>query len=90
MSKQWGHGYYTGLNSNLLCGKWFHSYVDGIIQWQGQVLSVKDDYALVQLYNWTEGVATVIKKVSLIDMESWGFYPTNDAMNEAYYKAYRK
>lgn len=40
MSKQWGHGYYKGIeatqaNNGTLAGLWFHSRKDGKIEWQG-------------------------------------------------------
>jgi len=89
MSKQWGHGYYKGIeaaqaNNGTLAGLWFHSRHDGDLGWQGQVVrDLENGQYVVQLFEWGMGNPTVQKIVPAADMAAWDFFGTNDDMKEA-------
>jgi hypothetical protein len=65
-----------------LKGKWFHSFKDGGLCWQGQILShnTRNDLCLVQLYEWVLGDSSVQRLVPLTDMVGWQFYDTDEEM----------
>lgn len=89
MSKQWGHGYYKGIEAaqakkGTLAGLWFHSRHDGDLGWQGQVVrDLENGQYVVQLFEWGMGNPTVLKIVARADMTAWDFYGTNGDMKEA-------
>ncbi len=89
MSKQWGNGYYKGIEAAqstqaTLTGLWFHSRHDDDIVWQGQIVrDLGNGKYLVQLFEWIMGEPSVQKIVLASDMTAWDFYGTNDEMNEA-------
>lgn len=92
MSKQWGHGYYKGIeaaqaNNGTLSGLWFHSRKDGKIEWQGYVVrALESGNYVVQLFEWLMGEPTVQKVVPFDQMKEWDFYPTDRAMRYAWNK----
>lgn len=70
-----------------LVGLWFHRFADcGEVEWQGQVLSVEGDVALVQLYEWMVGSPSVIKAVQKSDLYSdkFALYASSEQMNAEY------
>ena len=71
------------LKQKGLIGAWFHSVrKDGTVNWQGQILArVEPGIYLVQLYEWITGSPSNQQLVKFEFMESWLFYPDNDAMN---------
>lgn len=73
---------------NSPVGKWFHSYKDGMIHWQGEVLSepIPGRY-VVETYSWLTGAPWSQQTVSVADMADWSFYETDEDMNEAYYQS---
>ena len=57
---------------NSPVGKWFHSYKDGMIHWQGEVLSepIPGRY-VVETYSWLTGAPWSQQTVSVADMADW-------------------
>jgi hypothetical protein len=56
-------------------GKWFHTFKDSEIHWQGQILDVRYEkvsgllqkVVTIQLYSWWTGYPTDIEKIKLSD-----------------------
>jgi hypothetical protein len=70
-----------------LVGKFFHSYVEGKMEWQGLVLgALPGDRFLVQLFGWIDGYPTDQLIVRLDDMSAWKFYDDTDGWSVAYEK----
>jgi len=69
-----------------IVGKWFHSFVNQKVQYQGQVLDYDphSQLCLVQLYNWLDGAPHEQKLFHITEMKEWMFYNTNEEMNEFY------
>jgi hypothetical protein len=65
-------------------GKWFHSWKDGEIEWQGCVLCENADTATVQLFSWLDGHPTDQKVIPVSSMRDWSFYRTPRAMRRRY------
>ena len=93
MSKQWGHGFFSGatnqaVNGKSLTGLWFHSFSeDGDFIWQGKVLrQVGDSDYIVQLYEWAMGLPSEQKMVSIEKMKSWAFYSSDADMRYEHHK----
>lgn len=64
-----------------LVGKWFHSFKDGKLCWQGQILSQEQDgFFLIETYDWVCGEAFSQQLVSFKDMVDWRFYRTDEDM----------
>lgn len=58
-----------------LVGKLFHSFgADGGVHWQGQVLAIEGDTALVRTFSWLTGVEWSQETVPLKQTEAWQFY----------------
>ena len=78
-------------STDLLKGKWFHSFKSNAIHWQGKVLGLvtaptlrsKAAKYLVQLYSWEDGCPSDQIIVSLDDMKDWKFYNPNEPMPRA-------
>lgn len=72
--------------SNGLAGMWFHTFKDGAVHWQGQVLSVDGETALAQLYEWFFGMPGRIVAIDKAVMYSdeCQLYPTHEHMNCEY------
>lgn len=67
---------------DVLSGKWFHSFQDGAVNWQGQVLGrVGADRYMIRLYEWLAGTPTTQHIVTIDEMSEWTFYPTSEEMN---------
>jgi hypothetical protein len=59
-------------------GKYFHSFKDGRLHWQGRVLhSMREGYYLVQLYSWLDGRPTNQQLVAYDSMLDWHFYTSH-------------
>jgi hypothetical protein len=68
-----------------LVGKFFHSFKDDKVEWQGTVLArLADDRYLVQLFDWFLGYDYVQKIVPLPEMRNWQFYDCAEAMADWY------
>jgi hypothetical protein len=86
MSKQWGHGFYRGVESaqakqGTLVGLWFHSRHDGSFGWQGQVKrDLGNGQYTVQLFSWLDGEPTIQKVVAFDTMKGWDFYDADADM----------
>ena len=60
-------------------GKFFFSFKNDELQWQGQIFSkVSEGVLLVQLHEWTKGKSSDQVLFSVPDMMSWKFYGTAD------------
>ena len=83
MSRQTKHQRKTsGLNG--LIGKFFHSWRDGQIEWQGKVTAVfGDSHIMVLLFDWAWGNPSEEKLVPLSETRDWSFYPNAKAMRRA-------
>ena len=67
-----------------LVGKFFHTFEDGKLSHQGQILSAEaDDYFLIQYFSWIDGGTTNQELIPFSDMPNWRFYGTDEAMIEA-------
>lgn len=77
----WGAGRAAQEKSDGIVGKWFHSFKDGYVHWQGQVLSAQPaDHFLVQLYEWFLGEPNKQIVVPFSEMVGWTFYDSNEQM----------
>jgi hypothetical protein len=70
-----------------LTGKYFHSFKDGKVNWQGQVLDevVPGTYG-IQLFEWLSGHDSdelLIPVKQMVD-ESWVFYKTDEEMRDTF------
>lgn len=74
-----------GKDRKTLEGKFFHSFKDGKVVWQGYVIAeAKDGYFLVQLFEWVMGEPSCQKLVRVDTMLGWDFYDTAQEMNDAW------
>ena len=66
--------------------KWFHSFEDGKVQYQGQTLDYdpNSQMCLIQFYEWVVGAPSNEKLISIHDMKDWIFYDTDEEMRDAY------
>jgi len=63
--------------------KWFHTYKDTEIAWQGHVLDyLPPRLVLVQLFSWLDGQPTCQKLLEVTD--DWSFYDTQEDMRDAW------
>lgn len=95
--KQWGHGFHAGRNSTTgaqsLVGKYLHTYADGVLHYQGEVLAaLTDTTVLVQLFSFITGHETDQVVMGLDELKEAKFYRSADDMNAAYcdYEARQK
>ena len=62
-----------------LVGKFFYSFRDDRLHWQGQVVTkVVPSMYLVQLFEWIAGCPTNQQLVTLNEMRGWAFYDDAD------------
>jgi hypothetical protein len=77
--------------TDSLVGRWFHSWKDGKIQWQGQVVGeVAPQLYRVTTYEWFLGIDTTEHLIPLQRMvdEHWTFYNTDEEMRDYYQYRY--
>ena len=80
-----------------IVGKYFHSYINGVIHWQGYVLSKQGivpalislygpekDFYLVQLFEWLLGEPSDQVLINFSEMKEWKFYNTREELLSAY------
>ncbi len=68
-----------------LIGKYFLSFVDGAVRWQGLVLDGnKADGLVVQLFDWQYGNDTDQRFIDVAEVKDWTFYDNGNQMLEAY------
>jgi hypothetical protein len=66
-------------NQHPLVGKFFLSFEDDGVSWQGRILSeVSAGVFLVQLHEWLMGEASDQILVSIPEMKKWKFYENVD------------
>ena len=67
-------------------GKWFHTSVADVIEFQGQILEVcsDDKNVKVQLYEWLDGCASKKIKIPITDIKF--LYDTDIEMRNGYDK----
>jgi hypothetical protein len=71
--------------AHTLVGKFFHTYHDGVLENQGQILShLGDELYLVQLYEWLFGAPSEQRLEPLTNMKEWKIYDTAEEMRYAY------
>lgn len=78
-----------------LIGRFFHSYPNEEVKWQGKVLSrvsEKEDVYLVQLFEWLMGEPSdqVLVPLSQMVTEHWQFYSNREDWLEAYERYKRR
>ena len=62
-------------SKNVLKGKFFHSFNnDGAVKWQGHIVDVDSDFAIIQLYSWADGYPTTKRVVPVYDIFNWDIY----------------
>ena len=72
-----------------LVGKSFHSFKNGIVEWQGRILGEPSaGVFLIQLYSWIDGRETDQKLIPFSEMQDWAFYASDEAMIAAYENKY--
>jgi len=77
----WDAGRAAQTKADGIAGKWFHSFKEGYVHWQGQVLSAQPaDHFLVQLYEWFMGQPNKQVIVPFSDMIGWTFYDSSEQM----------
>jgi len=68
-----------------MIGLCFHSFKDGVPEWQGKVVDfVEPNSFEVLLYSWLTGEPNGTKVVPVSEMAGWHFYETNEDMITAY------
>jgi len=72
------------IDSNVGVGRFFHSFKDGKVQWQGVVLNVIGSVCLVQLFSWLTGDDSNQVEVYLDETKNWSFYDSNEEMLRAF------
>jgi hypothetical protein len=71
----------SGATPAILKGKFFHSFEEGRVQWQGCVLgSPSPGYYLVQLFSWLSGEQTNQQIVPFEKMTDWYFYDSSEEL----------
>jgi hypothetical protein len=71
-------------NNDSLIGKYFHSFSDGNLSWQGVVTAEPaPGYFLVQLFDWFVGSPNDKKIIPIAQMIGWTFYDDADDWREA-------
>lgn len=71
-----------GAEPSVLKGKFFHSFEDGRVAWQGCVLgSPAPGHYLVQLFSWLSGGPTNQQIIPFEKMTGWYFYDSAEDMN---------
>jgi hypothetical protein len=72
----------SGKTANTLEGKFFHTFKNKQVEWQGYVVSQpQEGYYLVQLFEWLVGEPSCKKLVPIDAMFDWDFYDTAEEMN---------
>jgi hypothetical protein len=80
-----------GQDRRALVGKFFHTFKNSELEWQGYVVSEPSEgYFLVQLFEWIMGEPSCQKLVRIDDMVGWDLYDTVDDMNDAYQRKWAK
>jgi len=75
----------SGDTQRALEGKFFHTFEDGSVCWQGYVVSKpQEGYYLVQLFEWFAGAPSCKKLMRIESMLGWDFYDTAEEMNSVY------
>jgi hypothetical protein len=78
------------MNNSALEKKFFHSFSDGEIIWQGKILSsLENNYFLIQLFEWISGEESIKKIVHIETMREWNIYDTDKEMRDCY-RSYKK
>ena len=72
------------MEEHFLVGKWFHSFAHDKVKNQGQIISKKDDYVLVQLYSWMLGEASCQKLFPVESIVEWDLYDTAEEMRDVF------
>ena len=69
------------LYTSKLVGKFFHTFEDGQLSRQGEVLSREsEELFLVRFFSWIGGTESTQSLVTLSDMKEWTFYADDELM----------
>jgi len=80
-----------GQDRKALAGKFFHSFKEKQVEWQGYVISEpREGFFLVQLFEWAMGEPSCQKLVRIDDMLGWDFYDTAEEINDTYERRWAK
>jgi hypothetical protein len=86
-----GDGQTVRRKRHPLTGRYFHRIENNVLTWQGRILAVTDDCALVQLYSWLFGENSTQHLLPLKMLEwrekpdnGFLFYDDSDSMKFAY------
>ena len=77
---------------NGLIGFFLHTFEDGKVNWQSEIIAVDGDMVLVQLFSWIMGEPTLVKAIprASIYSEFCQLYASAELMNQEYEKIERK
>jgi 5-methylcytosine-specific restriction protein A len=77
-----------GSPRDVLVGMWLHTFKEGRLRYQGTIIAVDGEIALVQLFSWFWGEPTDIEAMpkSFIYSDDCKLYATNEDMLFAYKK----
>jgi hypothetical protein len=68
-----------------LVGHFFHSVVDGEVNWQGHIVAnPSSDWYIVELFSWMDGCPTVRRLIRIEEMRDWLFYRDSEDMGHSY------
>lgn len=71
---------------NGLIGLFVHTFKDGRVCYQGQIISTHGEFALVQLFEWLAGEPSIVKAIPICHILSSDaiLYTNADQMNANY------
>lgn len=75
------------VNAQPLVGKWFHSFRDDEVSYQGQFVDhIQGEFYIVRLHSWVDGESTGMYLVQLnsLTMEPLKLFDTAAEMRESY------
>lgn len=76
----------TPKSGSSLVGMWLHTLDNGVINWQGRIIGLDGEIALVQLFSWMDGSASKVEPIpkSVLYSEGCTLYADGEAMKAAY------
>jgi hypothetical protein len=75
-----------------LVGFYLHTFQEGAIEKQGQIIAMDGDTALVQLYSWIDGSPTIVVPMhkNIVYSDNCKLYATREDMHVGYQKEVEK
>jgi hypothetical protein len=75
----WAAGKNDNTNEHPLVGKYFLSFVGGLLNWQGHIVAMPvKDQLLIQLFSHVDGEPTDQRFINIDEMMDWRFYDDDD------------